>query len=354
MFRCTVATILTLALTIWARGATAQAPPTPAARGEVPIREVVLSNGERRYVAPLTVGAVAIEAGLDTGSTGLRILPGVVGEVDAKDIGGSEDYSYGSGAELRGSKGQAVVSVGGVSGSTTVQLVHSAGCVAAKPRCPASRVALAQYGIQGDGLPGEGFKAILGINMSHTRIDNPFVAIGARRWIVELPRPGEQTPGRIILNPTDAEVAGFTLFSLNPNLSGLGGGRHDAIPGCLLNDMGKAKVCGAVTLDSGAPGIAVRNGGLGTTPWANGTKATFAFYDNAGHLRAAETFVIGQRTHASHLEFSDEPRVSGATIFSGLTVYFAFDVLYDAEHQAVGLKARPQAPGGPAAVALGG
>ena len=41
---------------------------------EVPIREVVLSDGVRRYAVTLTVDGVPIEAQLDTGSTGLRIL----------------------------------------------------------------------------------------------------------------------------------------------------------------------------------------------------------------------------------------------------------------------------------------
>jgi len=336
-----------------AEPAVTQAQAEPSSRGEVAIREVILSDGSRRYAVPVKVGAAVIDAGLDTGSTGLRILPGVLAEADAKILGGGEDYSYGSGAELRGEKGEGVIAVGGVSGISSVQLVRSVGCVSAKPRCPASRVALAQYGIQGDGLPGEGFKAILGANMSHTRIDNPFMALGIRRWIVELPRPGENAPGRIILNPKEAELEGFALFPLNPSLSGLGGGRHDAIPGCLINDVSKAKVCGAVTLDTGAPGIDVHNGGLGSTPWPNGTKATLGFYDASGHLKAAEALVVGQRAQASHLAFSEEPRVSGATIFSGLAVYLAFDVLYDAEHQLIGLKARAPAPGGPMAVAPG-
>jgi hypothetical protein len=345
------AAVLSLALP--AAAAAQPTSPSTAPRGEVAVREVVLSDGTRRYAVPLQVGATAIDAGLDTGSTGLRILPGVLGDSDAKDEGPGESYNYGSGAELRGVKGRGVVSLGGVSGTSTVQLVRSVGCVEAKPRCPVSRVPAAQYGIQGDGLANQGFKAILGINMSHTRIDNPFIAIGVRRWIVELPRPGEHAPGRIVLNPTEAEVAGFTVVPLVPSLQGLGGGRHDAVPGCLLNNVSRAKACGAVTLDSGAPGIEVSNGGLGSEPWPVGTEATLGFYDPAGRLQAAEALVIGQRAHASHLAFTQEPRISGVTVFSGLTAYFAYAVLYDAEHQTLGFKARPQAPGGPKAVAPG-
>jgi len=342
---------LLLALAGLAGAAAAQAPPAP--RGEVAIREVVLSDGTRRYAVPLKVGAVAIDAGLDTGSTGLRILPGVLGDADAKDTGHGETYSYGSGAELAGVSGEGVVAIGGLSGRSSLQLVRRVGCTTAQPRCPASRIPAEQYGIQGDGLPNQGFKAILGINLSSTRIANPFLAIGVRRWIVELPRPGETAPGRIILNPTDAEVAGYAFLPFNPELSGLGGGRHDAVPGCLVNTASQAKACGAVTLDSGAPGIRVQNGGLGSRPWPEGAAAALAFYDAAGHAQAIESLVIGERAQASHLQFVEEPKMRGVTIFSGLTPYFAYSVLYDADRQGLGLKPRPPAPGGPKAMAAG-
>src|ERR1041384_4252540 len=78
--------------------AQAQSPP----RAEVPIREVVLSDGERRYTIPISVGGTAIEAGLDTGSTGLRILPNTLAASDAVDGGGNDRYSYGAGTEFRG------------------------------------------------------------------------------------------------------------------------------------------------------------------------------------------------------------------------------------------------------------
>lgn len=351
MLRTPLAAGLSLALAAFAGTATAQPPPP---RGEVAVREVILSDGMRRYTIPVKVGSVAIEAGLDTGSTGLRVLPGVLADADVRDGGHGETYAYGSGAELAGVAGEGTLSIGGLTGTSTLQLVRRVGCTTRLPRCPASRVPADRYGIQGDGLPGEGFKAILGTNMAPARIANPFVAIGAHRWIVDLPRPGETAPGRIVLNPTDAELAGFTLLPLSPGVAGLSGGRHDAVPGCLLNTDTHAKACGVVTLDSGAPGMRLQNGGLGGRAWPEGAPATLGFYDASGHLRAAETLLVGQRAQASHLAFVEEPRIQGTTIFSGLTVYFAYSVLYDADRQLIGLKARPTARGGPQAVALGG
>src|SRR5947208_2231838 len=69
-----------LALAILAPPATAQAPP---ARTELPIHAVKLSNGAVRFGVPIRIGATALEAALDTGSTGLRVLPGALAAADA-------------------------------------------------------------------------------------------------------------------------------------------------------------------------------------------------------------------------------------------------------------------------------
>src|SRR4051812_1605151 len=233
----------------------AQPPPAPAPRAELPIREVMLSNGARRYAIPLKVGDLAMEAGLDTGSTGLRILPGGLGPRDAVPSTREETYAYPSGSRYDGVAGEARLSLGGLSGRAPVQLIQRLGCVPRYPRCPVSRVPAEQYGVQSDGLPNEGFRAILGANMAPARIGNPFIALGARRWIVELPRPGEAQPGRLILNPTDAELAGYIAVPLAAiHARQEGGGLHDSVPGCLVNTRTQARACGAVLLDSGAPG----------------------------------------------------------------------------------------------------
>jgi len=125
-----------------------------AARSEIPIREVVLSDGERRYGVPLKVGNTTIEAGLDSGSTGLRILPGVLADGDAKGGGASDHYSYGSGTEFEGEAGTGTLMAGASAAPVTMQLIKTVECRSDTPRCPASRLKLAQFGIQGSGLAG--------------------------------------------------------------------------------------------------------------------------------------------------------------------------------------------------------
>jgi hypothetical protein len=313
-------------------------------RSEIPIREVVLSDGERRYGVPIKLGNTIIEAGLDTGSTGLRVLPNVLTDGDAKGSGESDRYSYGAGTQFEGDVGTGTLMIGGLSASATLQLIKTVGCRTDSPHCPASRVPLSQFGIQGSGLPGEGFRAILGVNMANADVVSPFPAIGATRWIVELPRPGSGMAGKIILNPGDTEVKDFMLLPVLSAYRQQKGGLHDSVAGCILNDATKEKACGSLLMDTGAPGIAVKNSKLGHTPWPNDTAATLGFY-SADRLAAVEQLIVGKRSHASHLSYDTDGK--DVAIYAGLSPYFAFDVLYDPGKAMVGLKPRPPAPDAP-------
>ncbi len=321
----------------------ATAPPT---RVEIPIKAVVLSNKTRRYSVPITVGATAIEAGLDTGSSGLRVLPGVLGDADAKSGGGSDSYNYGAGAKLDGEQGRAIVSVGGLREETGIQLVHKVGCTPARPRCAAGSIPLKDYGIQGDGLPGEGFKAILGVNMANAEVPSLFSSIGARRWIIDLPRPGDDAPGRILLNPTDEEAAGYAMLPIAQRFADQRGGLHDGVSGCLVNDATRAKVCGVVLFDTGAPGVRI-TGDSSAAGWPEDAPVTLLLADDRGTVKAVERIRLGQRDQASRLSIDREGGPPIPAIFLGLTPYFAFSVLYDPAHGMIGVKPRAPAPGGP-------
>lgn len=342
----TAATALLLALC--ASAAHAQTAPQ---RGEIPVREVILSDGARRYAVTVKVGATDIVAGLDSGSSGLRILPGVLADGDAKASSHGDEYAYGSGAKFLGVVGEAEVSAGGLAGRTTVQLIKTIGCTDDKPRCPANVLPLEHYGIQGDGKADEGFKAIIGVNMAAADAASTLAGIGAKRWIIELPRPGESEPGRIVLNPTEAETQGYVELPILPQYARMRGGLHDAVNGCLINDRTQEKLCGAVDLDTGAPGIRVTTPGAPPKPWPAQTPATVALADRDGTVRVAESLTTGRREHASNLAFQQQARAPMTEVATGLAVYVAYSVLYDPAKGTVGFKARPPAPGGPTAVA---
>jgi len=340
--------LLALALTA---GAEVRAAPAP--RTEVAIREVRLSNGARRYAVPISIGRTAMLVSLDTGSTGLRILPGALGPSDATASAEPESYGYASGSRYEGVVGQASIAMGEAKGTAPVHLIRSIGCYAYLPHCPASRTTLPQYGIASDGLPGEGFKAILGIDMAPGRVGNPLLSLGVRRWIVELPRPGEGD-GRLILNPSEAETEGYALVPLAaPYAHQRGGGLHDAVPGCLSNAVTGDRACGVVLMDTGAPGLSVANGRLEAAPWPDGTTAALELFDATGALAARAAMTVGLRDQGTRLTYRQEARVFGVVIYAGVAPYYAYSVLYDPRRQMIGLKPRPPgpAPDGPRAVA---
>jgi hypothetical protein len=316
-------------------------------RSELPVREVDLSDGTRRYAVPVQIGSVKLDAGLDTGSTGLRVMPNVISAAEARTVHGAHSYSYGAGVKLEGDIAQAQLTFGGLSGPGPVELVKTIGCVAEQPQCFAVRVSQADFGIQGDGLKGEGFKAILGVNMGHSDAANPFESAGAKSWIVELPRPGEAS-GRIILNPNADDMVGFVFTPILAKYAD-NGALHDAVAGCLVRTSGeRQRICGALTFDSGAPGLHVVNGGLHGPPWPNGTPAALIFAEPSGTIVASEAIVIGEKLQATRLTYGDVPHADTA-IKTGLVAYFAYDVLYDAAHDRIGFRPRSPFAGGPTA-----
>jgi hypothetical protein len=337
-----------------ALAAPARAQPAEPVRSEAPIVEQRLSNGARRYAVEVQVGSTRLLAALDTGSTGLRILPGALKPGDAAPSEEPETYGYASGSRYEGVVSDVALIIAGAKGISPVHLIRTIGCYSYLPHCPASRTTLDRYGIASDGLPGEGFKAILGIDMAPGRVGNPLRALGARRWIVELPRPGEGA-GRLILNPTDAEIAGYATTPLAaPYAHERGGGLHDAVPGCLVNRAAHQRACGVVLMDTGAPGLAVANGRLEGGPWPDGATATLDLFDTTGGLAARIDMGVGDRDLGTHLSYRQERRVFGTVIYAGTAPYFAWSVLYDPRRQTIGLKPRTPAPapGAPRAVDL--
>jgi hypothetical protein len=333
-----IAALAAAALTL---GASAQ--PQAPQRAELPIRAITLSNGALRYGVPIRIGGKTLDAALDTGSTGLRILPGVLGPDDATAGAEREVYGYASGSRYEGVAGAAQVTLGALSARAPLHLIASIGCFVGYPRCPASRTPLPHYGIASDGLPDEGFKAILGTDMGPARVGNPLMAMGVRRWIIELPRPGEPGPGRLVLNPTAQETAGYVMLPLAaPYAQVQGGGVHDALPGCLIHTASQARVCGPVLMDTGSSFLSVVNGRRGPA-WPDGSEASLEFFDTAGAVAVRHVLTLGSREQATRLSWRDEPRAPGVVVFAGVAPYFAYSVLYDARRQAIGLKARPPA-----------
>lgn len=316
-------------------------------RIEIPIRQTVLSDGNIRYSVPVSVGSGApLDAMLDTGSFGLRILSAFVpaDQYEATDL--ERAYPYGGGARLHGVIARAVVKVGDANTEQPIpiQVVQSVDCTEGRPRCPASKLSPEDYRIGGDGLAKEGFGAILGISMRTAPVEmganNPLSAV-ADSWIVALPTPGSSQPGRLILNPNADDLGGFKMFALTqqPERGGPPGWIDTKLPGCLIDVKTKKKLCAPVMLDSGAPGIVAFSSTVKKrASWGRGTPAKIEFSE--GQNSMAADFVAGQ-DHATHVVLAPLQRgPMGERIVAGTLPFFSLAVLYDNKAGAIGLKPR--------------
>ena len=238
-------------------------PSFAATRVEIPIVQHRLSNGEIRFTTAIRVGnGVPIDAMVDTGSFGLRVLARALTSPQYKDTGILRHYGFASGVVLNGPLATATVTIGPLSlpGLTNIQIVQSVSCRETSPHCPASQVTPDAYGIGGDGLPREGYNAILGLSLRSPAVPgaaiNPLLGFESKRWIVVLPRPNSSENGRLIINPGATDVAGFHPVYLRTSEKGQIGTspqvKDSEIPNCLDQPLEQQALCPTMHLDSGA------------------------------------------------------------------------------------------------------
>lgn len=321
-------------LTLTAAGSVRSQAPSPA-RVEAPIEEVRLSDGVSRFGVRMTVGGQSVLAGIDTGAAGLRIMPDVAAGMTVTPSEQAESYAFGSGAHLTGVAGRTKIAIGALSGEVDAHLVRQVDCLPGRAGCP-GRLGLG-YGFLGDGLPGEGFRVLLGGNMGPTSIDNVFQAIGARRWILEVPRPGEGK-GRLILNPTAEEMAGYRFASLAGGYAEKdGGGLHDAVIGCLKAVRDGRRVCGLTTFDTGAFVIRLLNIPAGPGHWPNGEALEFEIVKADRSTIVSMPITVGAQAQA--IGYGTAP-VRQPVLQMGAAPYYAFSILYDPSGRRLGFKPR--------------
>ena len=236
-----------------------------AERVEVPISQRRLSDGTIRYSVPVRVdGGRVFEAMLDTGSFGLRVMQSVVSPRRYQPTTLVRGYHFASGVVLEGMLAKADIAIGDAKtdAPVVIQIVQSVTCGPLKPVCPAAWLDAADYRIGGDGLPREGFTAILGLSMRAPPVSspalNPLDFIGDHRWIIVLPRPGDAAPGKLIINPDPHDIDGFQTFPvlLHPfSDTGSGGKalRKSQMPGCLDPQTPDQDDCRPVLMDTGSP-----------------------------------------------------------------------------------------------------
>lgn len=314
-------------------------PPAAPRQVVVPIRQTMVGHDVIRYSIPVTIGHTQVQAMLDTGSTGLRVLPGVLHAGDLTAVQGQVRYSYGSGVVLRGVVARARIDIGGMHAyrPIAIEAVASVGCTRRRPHCPASRIPQDEYRLGGNGQAGVGFEAIIGIGLRATPIGNPLPKIGASQWLIELPLPGSARPGALILDPDATVLAGIKRFATHRI-----GQPYDGIPGCLVDARTRQRICSPTLLDSGVAAKHVRvvlpNAGGSALRIRQGDTVRLQLGGDGSTLRPIE-FVEGA-ADAPHVRITRARQRDPAMILAGSTPFLSYRVFYDYADKVIGLAPR--------------
>jgi hypothetical protein len=305
---------------------------TSARGSEVPRSELDLhyrhaGRGFQLWTTMLVAGR-AVDALVDTGSTGLVLLSSAIDQPQLLPKGPSMWTSYGDGERFGGHSSRVPIQFSKDASLTVpVLLATSVSCLPSLRHCPAERVDFAHYRIggKGDRIGGEGgFGAILGIGMpTPWTAPNPFAAAGIERWIVDWPN------SKIILNPDDRDLDGFVFHNLIVD-------RWAAtIPGCLA--IGPKRICGPTLLDTGATDIVLFTNGTSNYEKMLAAKSHFLTLGDRGDAQA-----IQFTAPADLFQLESAPRaamVAGAPVVKDLAIF------YDSLSEVIGVKpAKPMKP----------
>jgi hypothetical protein len=303
---------------------------------DIPISQSVNRDGAIRYAIWIKVGARSVQALLDTGSTGLRVLPVVVpGDI----VGVPTSVVFGGSIQMDGLALPASIQIGSLTGRSLVEVVQRTRCTDERPDCGFGRWGGDDDLIGGDGFPAEGYSAIIGIGFPRggSDVGNPLQALGVKRWIVDLPRPYDTAEGHLILEPDDKVSVGFTVLSHT--------GFADA-DGCIAGGPLSETKCGAILFDTGAPLMSVSYEGIqAPVSWGDQGAGTLSFTPAADTVEAQPlklAFRVGENGGLNSvttmpLRRTDPPKTF---ILAGVDPYLAYDVLYDSTKRAVGLRPR--------------
>jgi hypothetical protein len=313
----------------------------------IPIKQYQIpANRIIHYSVDVTLNGAPLEVMLDSGSTGLRVLPGAVPATAFRRMPQDSTYSYLIGVELRGAFAKTKFGIGSQTTAEDIYVhdVEKIGCTANRPECPASKVSIDKFRLGGRGIPDQGYMAIMGVGLRPAGVINPLTEIGDGAWIIDLPKPGASTPGALTLNPTAEDRAGYTMFQMKRETAGtpIGQARGwtDRLPACLVAAESKRMLCNPQSVfDTGAPGILARTKKPADRQgWTPGLAALISI-PTRGEPLLSDGFVLGRQPGAGFTPVEPE-RGEADELLLGTIPFYSFSVLFDSRSGQIGLKKR--------------
>lgn len=316
------------------------------ARAVVPITVYRYGTGDMFMTVPITIGNTTLDAILDTGSAGLRVLPGALQDSDYTLTATPSQVSYNGGERLTGFTASANVRIGNVAIPTPVMYTQAktVDCTEQTPNCPANTTDKQNYALLKDASHA-GVKAILGVGLRGDTVDprrtpfdnvySPLAQVGNGAYIIKL-NPAN-TGGELIVQPDDTDSLNWMRFNLQaqgfslPN--GLPAQWDSSLEGCIASTPPATRHCGWLLLDSGNP----RNGVYApdiASPYypPPGTSIQFSLKQDATHAFRPPAFnvtpsdLVGGHATVVGLDHKDTPDtflVWGAWVFQHYDVVFS-------------------------------
>jgi hypothetical protein len=316
-------------------------PPT-----DVPLRVDDLAAG-LFFSVPVQLGdAPPFDALLDTGSAGLRVLPGAVptsafDSMTSTAIGGA----FGSGTQIDGVLATARVTLGDRTTPTAIPImaINAVSCTAAVPDCPAQGMTAEQFSF------AQAYKAILGVgtrtSMTTPALGSPIVQLDGQPAFVIRAGTYDGNGGTLHIAPSSDELLPFKTLQL-PMFDGGAALPNGAVawndvmvPHCVTDRTRMISYCAIGLLDCGTSTTLVRSSQYTGTPGdlPPGTDVEMIVGDMSSPI-ADFTFTVGTPPTVGLDEVvMGPPGAQGDRLTFGTLAFFRNDVLIDAANGTLGM-----------------
>jgi hypothetical protein len=333
--------------------------PSDGVHAEVPLTIAYQTPQQVAFVLPITFGDTQVDAILDTGSSGVRILPGVLAPTDivsTSDVTVVETYA--TGVQYIGHVATARVTLGAVTSPAAipVMLIDTVQCATGHPNCPAAGYTAETYEMKPDAA-GHGYKVIVGTGMhSHpgaNAVGNPIAQLpGHPSYVVRIPGGFGATTGVVEIGPDPSELSELASLQLPaladgaPLADGTPAWDDWSIPTCVVDDTSGQSWCMPGLFDTGCgPTLVYLDELMSAHSLPAGDSVTVTASNGTGPDAVpigTYDFTVGS---PPRLGLDEVTLVTGTTGFTteinvGTAIFFRSDVYFDHYGGTIGLLAR--------------
>ena len=311
----------------------------PDASVVIPIRALNI-NGDARFSIQVYVGGKKIDALLDTGSFGLRVMSDALGDAGVEAGTRALTANYNGGLMLQGVEGQAVVSLGGLNTPAPVPIMIVTGACQGSPCEPVDA-----------GPPIYGFDAILGIGLrgDPNGIRSPIASLpGQRQFLIHTigdPDVVGDDAGTLTIGVPSSPFTSYARsFQLEPqypdaSVDGAAPAWDDTgIRGCVNDETTGQSWCEGTLFDTGEATVYVQRNDQSSSSLKKDDLAQIIITGSGGCVFDDYTVPVDMPSRNQiQVRYVD---ASAPYINMSMLAFYRYDVLFDPRHGVITLGPR--------------